>query len=214
MMTMLLASVRLWTGRTVDAVELAGKARRTFETIGDAYGLGQASAVLGRSLVMSGRVDEGFDVLLGALIEWHNSKRRAATATSLENGLVVLHTGTVVARCGDDNVSTASEKTFHDFDTNGTLAYSGQESVLALESGTGGGDLVQDIEVNAGKVATVLPSRADFALQVKQRNLFGRNSSDRGHFGACELGRRAPAANARGTWVRTLAKRPNDTLVE
>jgi hypothetical protein len=54
MMTLLLASIRLWTGRTTEGVELAAEARRTFQTIGDPYGIGQASAVLGRSMVMEG----------------------------------------------------------------------------------------------------------------------------------------------------------------
>ena len=66
MMTLLLASVRLWSGHSADAVELATTARRTFASIGDPYGLGQSGAVLGRALVMAGRVDEGFDLLADA----------------------------------------------------------------------------------------------------------------------------------------------------
>ncbi|CAN5560409.1 hypothetical protein BH10ACT1_BH10ACT1_04720 [soil metagenome] len=64
MMTMLLASVRLWTGNAAEAVDLAAQARRTFESLGDRYGLGQSGATLGRALVMAGRVDEGFEMLV------------------------------------------------------------------------------------------------------------------------------------------------------
>ena len=63
MMTLLSAAIRLWTGRTAQAVELAAEARRVFGNIGDPYGLGQSSGVLGRALVMSGRVEEGFALM-------------------------------------------------------------------------------------------------------------------------------------------------------
>ena len=60
MMTMLMASIRLWQGRTEDAVDLAAEAKRGFVALDDPYGIGQASAALGRSLVMAGRLDAGF----------------------------------------------------------------------------------------------------------------------------------------------------------
>jgi hypothetical protein len=63
MMWMLVASLRLWSGRTTEAVTLAEQAQRTFTNLGDAYGGAQAGAVLGRALVMAGRVEEGFALL-------------------------------------------------------------------------------------------------------------------------------------------------------
>jgi class 3 adenylate cyclase/tetratricopeptide (TPR) repeat protein len=63
MMVLLVASIRLWTGRTDDAVELSSEALRTFTRLGDGYGTMQATAVLGRALVMVGRVEEGFVLL-------------------------------------------------------------------------------------------------------------------------------------------------------
>jgi hypothetical protein len=63
MTQLLLASVRLWTGRTEDAVGLASEALGAFEQIADPYGRGQASAVLGRAMTMHGRVEEGLDLL-------------------------------------------------------------------------------------------------------------------------------------------------------
>ena len=59
MMLVLSGSVRLWTGRTLGAVERLQEARQLFEEINDPFGVGQSSAVLGRALVLAGRVDEG-----------------------------------------------------------------------------------------------------------------------------------------------------------
>src|SRR5918993_383062 len=59
----LTASTRLWTGRAKSAVERAREALETFEAIGDDYGRVQARVPLGRALVTSGHVDEGFEVL-------------------------------------------------------------------------------------------------------------------------------------------------------
>ncbi len=59
MMLVLAGSVRLWTGRTLSAIERLGEARELFEGINEDFGHSQASAVLGRALVLAGRVDEG-----------------------------------------------------------------------------------------------------------------------------------------------------------
>jgi class 3 adenylate cyclase/tetratricopeptide (TPR) repeat protein len=59
----LTASTRLWTGRAESAVERAREALATFEAIDDDYGRVQARVPLGRALVTSGHVDEGFGVL-------------------------------------------------------------------------------------------------------------------------------------------------------
>lgn len=59
MMLVLAGSVRLWTGRTLSAIERLEEARDLFEGIDDEFGFAQTSAVLGRALVMAGRIDEG-----------------------------------------------------------------------------------------------------------------------------------------------------------
>ncbi len=59
----LTASTRLWTGRAESAVERAREALDTFEALDDDYGRIQARVPLGRALVTSGHVDEGFGVL-------------------------------------------------------------------------------------------------------------------------------------------------------
>ncbi|MFZ6003690.1 MAG: adenylate/guanylate cyclase domain-containing protein [Actinomycetota bacterium] len=59
MMLVLAGSVRLWTGRTQGAIDRLDEARHLFQEIHDGFGEGQASAVLGRALVMAGRVEEG-----------------------------------------------------------------------------------------------------------------------------------------------------------
>ncbi|MFN8018409.1 MAG: adenylate/guanylate cyclase domain-containing protein [Acidimicrobiales bacterium] len=63
MMLLLVGSVRLWTGQTEAGVATAEQAVRTFSSLGDPYGRMQGGAVLGRALVMVGRVDEGFSLL-------------------------------------------------------------------------------------------------------------------------------------------------------
>lgn len=59
MMLVLAGSVRLWTGRAQRAIEHLQEARELFEAINDVGGHAQASAVLGRALVLAGRIDEG-----------------------------------------------------------------------------------------------------------------------------------------------------------
>jgi class 3 adenylate cyclase/tetratricopeptide (TPR) repeat protein len=65
MMLVLIGSVRLWTGRAASAVECLEEARGLFLEIDDDFGELQANAVLGRALVASGRLDEGFAVMPG-----------------------------------------------------------------------------------------------------------------------------------------------------
>jgi tetratricopeptide (TPR) repeat protein len=59
----LTANTRLWTGRAEAAVERARQALETFEAIDDDYGRVQARVPLGRALVTTGHVEEGFRVL-------------------------------------------------------------------------------------------------------------------------------------------------------
>jgi class 3 adenylate cyclase/predicted ATPase len=63
MMHMLSAAVRLWSGHAESAIDAADESLATFRSIGDRWGESQGAAMLGRSLVMSGRVDEGLQVL-------------------------------------------------------------------------------------------------------------------------------------------------------
>ena len=63
MMRMLMGSICLWEGETELAVRAASESLESFVAMGDSYGLGQAQALLGRALVMTGRVDEGFSIL-------------------------------------------------------------------------------------------------------------------------------------------------------
>jgi class 3 adenylate cyclase/tetratricopeptide (TPR) repeat protein len=68
MMLVLAGSVRLWTGYTGAAIERLEAARDLFAGIGDDFGIWQSSAVLGRALVLAGRIDEGLALVatLGA----------------------------------------------------------------------------------------------------------------------------------------------------
>ena len=63
MMLILAGSVRLWTGRTLSAIERLREARALFDEIQDDFGHSQSSAVLGRALVLAGQVDEGLEMV-------------------------------------------------------------------------------------------------------------------------------------------------------
>ena len=65
MMLVLIGSVRLWTGRAASAVPFLEEACDHLTAIDDMFGRLQATAHLGRALVSSGRVLEGFAVLPG-----------------------------------------------------------------------------------------------------------------------------------------------------
>ena len=63
MMLVLLASVRLWTGRAGLAVPAAQEAHELFRSLGDVEREVQAASVLGRALLAVGLVGEGFRTL-------------------------------------------------------------------------------------------------------------------------------------------------------
>jgi hypothetical protein len=67
MMLTLRASIRLWTGRSADAIEPAEESVEKFRSMGDWYGQLMSMGTLGRSLVMQGRFDDGFAVIDEAL---------------------------------------------------------------------------------------------------------------------------------------------------
>ena len=60
MMLTLRGSLRLWTGRSAQAIEPAEEALAKFRSMGDWYGHLLAIAVVGRALVAQGRIEEGF----------------------------------------------------------------------------------------------------------------------------------------------------------
>lgn len=78
MMLLLAAGVHLWSGRTEEAVTAAHAALGVFGAIDDLFGVAQASAALGRCLVMAGRVGEGLDVLERAEVRFRAMPGAAA----------------------------------------------------------------------------------------------------------------------------------------
>ena len=66
MMLVLSGSVRLWTGRTTSAIDRLREAQELFEGINDDFGHSQASAVLGRALVLAGHIEEGIALVTSA----------------------------------------------------------------------------------------------------------------------------------------------------
>jgi class 3 adenylate cyclase/tetratricopeptide (TPR) repeat protein len=63
MMLVLAGSVRLWTGRTLSAIDRLREARELFAGIKDDFGHAQASGALGRALVLAGQIDEGLEMV-------------------------------------------------------------------------------------------------------------------------------------------------------
>ena len=66
MLLVLIGSVRLWTGRAQSAVPCLEEAQEIFLGMDDAFGRMQANAVLGRAMVASGRIAEGFAIMPGS----------------------------------------------------------------------------------------------------------------------------------------------------
>ncbi len=63
-------------------------------------------------------IDQSLNILLRSLVKGNDGKSGAATSARLENGLVVLDGGPVVARGGDDDVGAARQETLDDLYTN------------------------------------------------------------------------------------------------
>jgi class 3 adenylate cyclase/tetratricopeptide (TPR) repeat protein len=83
MMLVLAGSVHLWAGRTSSAIERLQDAHDLFAAIGDDFGRCQAAAVLGRALVLAGRIEEGLAAVtsLGTLSDLPLSGREHELAT-------------------------------------------------------------------------------------------------------------------------------------
>ncbi len=87
------SSIHLWTGRAESAVGQARTALATFDAIGDDYGRIQAALPLGRALVTSGRIDEGFAVLeqaRGSLLPSKSPRYVAFSAAGLLGAAVQI----------------------------------------------------------------------------------------------------------------------------
>lgn len=123
-------------------------------------------------------VNKGLDVLLRALVEGDDSERRPLAAEPLEDALVVLDCRAAVARSGDHNMSTTREQPLQDLYTDRTLADTSEKSILVLERRSGSSNLMEDVEIHASQVATVLPICADLALEMEKRNLVGADGGD------------------------------------
>jgi class 3 adenylate cyclase/tetratricopeptide (TPR) repeat protein len=66
MMHVVRAGIRLWGGRTIDAVDESALAVTALRSAGDPVGLEQALSVAGRAEVMAGNVESGLDLLAEA----------------------------------------------------------------------------------------------------------------------------------------------------
>lgn len=108
MMLILAGSVRLWTGRTLGAIDRLEEARALFDEIDDVFGQSQAVAVLGRALVLAGRVDEGLAMVasMADLADLAGSERERIVAAMIGLSATVqvgdtARTQEVLARAAD-----------------------------------------------------------------------------------------------------------------
>ncbi|MGI8663200.1 MAG: ATP-binding protein [Acidimicrobiales bacterium] len=125
MMRNLLGLLALWTGRTNEAVEHGQVALSRFTDMGDWYGLLLAVGVLGRSLVASGRVEEGFAVINGASVS------TAALNVSTATEMLSAHLAGAAAQAGMPERSPARPGTT-DFERVLQIGWVDREVALAL----------------------------------------------------------------------------------
>lgn len=92
-------------------------------------------------------VDKSLDILTRSTVEGNDNKLGALGTNLMENVLVVVDGSSRVSRGGHDTGTTTREETLEDFDTDGTLADTGEKGGLFGKSDTRGGDLSKDIEV-------------------------------------------------------------------
>ncbi|NIR35115.1 MAG: hypothetical protein GWN79_02360, partial [Actinobacteria bacterium] len=83
MMHLALGNAALWTGRVGEAITRATRARALFPEGSDPIGVTQACAIEARALARSGRIDEGFGLLLEALAESPEEPARGTLTYSL-----------------------------------------------------------------------------------------------------------------------------------
>ncbi len=94
MMLVLSGSIRLWTGRTRSAVERLQEALAVFDEMQDDFGRANAAGVLGRALVLSGRVEEGLALVLPG-------SRATGLSTEREDLLAIMAGLAATVQVGD-----------------------------------------------------------------------------------------------------------------
>jgi class 3 adenylate cyclase/tetratricopeptide (TPR) repeat protein len=101
MMLVLMGSVRLWTGRALAAIPNLQEARRSFAEIDDVFGGLQSGAVLGRALVATGQIAEGFATLpsIGGAVD--------ASSLGLEHQFVLVAGAAAAVQVGDTERAAA-----------------------------------------------------------------------------------------------------------
>ncbi|MGH9187924.1 MAG: adenylate/guanylate cyclase domain-containing protein, partial [Acidimicrobiales bacterium] len=106
MMLVLVASLRLWSGRAASAIEPATEAHELFGSIHDWQVFTQSAGVLGRALVATGRIDDGFGVLREALATARTAPGLAARRAA------AIHVMAAAAQVGEpDRAPTLPDET-------------------------------------------------------------------------------------------------------
>ncbi|MGQ0832009.1 MAG: adenylate/guanylate cyclase domain-containing protein [Microthrixaceae bacterium] len=157
MMLVLAGSVRLWTGHTLGAIDRLEEARALFEGINDVFGRGQSSAVLGRALVLAGRVEEGL-AMVGSV-----ASPDGAPGTDRELMVVIMAGLSATVQVGDVERSEAllaRAPGLATDDRDGDLIVGDTERVTALGlHRLQTGDVAGSVAVLSALAARLLPER-------------------------------------------------------
>lgn len=155
--------------------------------------------------------------MLGTLFEGHDSQSQSLADEALEDASVVLDRRATATRSRDNDVSTSSEQTVEDLDTDRALSDTCEQRILVLDGRTGCGDRVQDVDVDTGEVVALLPTGSNLTLEVQKRGLVRRNGSDTRDQRAKEFamtnGAYEAGRDGRGLAIRGACAKSGDVLV-
>ena len=86
---------------------------------------------------------------------------------SLEDALVISNCLMTVTRRGDNNVGTTRKETFKDFNSNRAFSNASEKGILVLEDCSRCCDLAEEVKIDTGEVAGILPGTSRRALEMK-----------------------------------------------
>ena len=129
MMSLLLAVVRLWQGRTVEALDRAAAAQREFHDMGDGTGEFRALGTIVRGRVAIGRVEDGVAALRAAAAN-------APTVSEAAVNQVEALTTNIAVQVGDPSLAPAHPSPDPPLEGSpGWAEVSSQLGLLALQEG-------------------------------------------------------------------------------
>jgi hypothetical protein len=112
-------------------------------------------------------INQGIDVLFRSLVERDDGECGTSAAMCLEDALVVFNCLTTVTRRGDNDVGTTRKETFEDLNANRAFSNAGEKGILVLESCSRCCGLAEEVKIDTGEVAGILPGTSGLALEMK-----------------------------------------------